>query len=503
MDRNNVILHMKDISKSFGSVQVLFNVALSLHEGEVKGLIGENGAGKSTLMKILTGEYQKDSGRISLFGEPVDVLTPGIALQKGIAMVYQELNNAQDMTIAENMFIGREIKKYGWRDKKEMNRKTAEYLRALDLSFSPEEKMRNLTVSEMQMVEIAKVVSYGSRIIVLDEPTSSITQDGVEKLFQVVRKLKGMGIGIIYISHKLEELFELTDSIVIMRDGHIVREDATGNLTQDELIRLMVGREIEDVFPEKNTEFGEVVLKVEDFSRGEEFQNISFEVRAGEVVAFSGLVGAGRTEVMMALFGDQRAAKGTVRIHNRETVIRSPRAAVAKKMALIPEDRKRHGLNLSGTVEDNMMMVVEKETGRGKLFLDRKRRRKLGSEMIKSLNVRCNGLGQRVASLSGGNQQKIVLAKWLLSDSDIYILDEPTRGIDIGAKIEIYRLIHRLAEQGKAIVLISSELNEIIGLSNKVIVMYEGRVTGEVSGDEIDQERIMSFAHAYDKEVGS
>lgn len=503
MDRNNVILHMKDITKSFGSVQVLFDAEFSLHEGEVKGLIGENGAGKSTLMKILTGEYQKDSGQISLFGEPVDVLTPGIALQKGIAMVYQELNNAQDMTIAENMFIGREIKKYGWKDKKEMNRRTAEYLSALDLSFSPEEKMRNLTVSEMQMVEIAKVVSYGSRIIVLDEPTSSITQDGVEKLFQAVRKLKSMGIGIIYISHKLEELFELTDSIVIMRDGHIVREDATGNLTQDELIRLMVGREIADVFPKKNTEFGEVVLKVEDFSRGEEFRNVSFEVRAGEVVAFSGLVGAGRTEVMMTLFGDQRAAKGTVRIHGKETVIRSPKAAVGKKMALIPEDRKRHGLNLSGTVEDNMMMVVEKETGRGRLFLDKKRRRKLSSEMVESLAVRCSGLGQRAVSLSGGNQQKIVLAKWLLSDSDIYILDEPTRGIDIGAKIEIYRLIRQLAGQGKAIVLISSELNEIIGLSNKVIVMYEGRITGEVSGDEIDQERIMSFAHAYDKEVGS
>lgn len=503
MDHNHVILQMTDINKSFGNVQVLFDVSFSLHAGEVKGLIGENGAGKSTLMKILTGEYQRDSGQIRLFGEEVDTLTPGIALKEGIAMVYQELNNAPDMTIAENMFIGREIKKYGWKDQREMNQRTVEYLKALDLPFSPDEWMRNLTVSEMQMVEIAKVVSYGSKIIILDEPTSSITQDGVEKLFQVVRKLKAMGIGIIYISHKLEELFELTESIVIMRDGHVVKEDATGSLTQDELIRLMVGRKIEDVFPEKNTVFGEVVLKAEHFSRGEEFQDVSFEVRAGEVVAFSGLVGAGRTEVMMTLFGDRRATGGKVFIHGQEISVRSPGAAVKRRMALIPEDRKRHGLNLAGVIEDNMMTVVEKKIGRGKLFLHRKRRRKLTKEMIDSLDVRCSGPVQRVVSLSGGNQQKVVLAKWLLSDSDIYILDEPTRGIDIGAKIEIYKLIRRLAGQGKAIILISSELSEVIGLANKVIVMYEGRVTGEVTGDEIEQERIMSFAHAYDKEVGS
>lgn len=500
---DKTILRMQKISKSFNHVQVLFDVDFELKAGEIKGLIGENGAGKSTLMKILTGEYLKDSGQIELFGRKEEITTPQNALKLGIGMVYQELNNAPDMTIAENMFIGREISKFGFLGKKEMDRRAVEYLKKLNLSFAPSQKIGGLTVSEMQMVEIAKVVSYGSKIIVLDEPTSSITQDGVEKLFEVIRILQDMGIGIIYISHKLDELFELTDSIAVMRDGHMVGVARTEEITQDELIRQMVGREVNDIFPQKDSHPGDVMLRVDHFTREGEFRDISFAVHAGEVVAFAGLVGAGRTETMMSLFGERKPESGEVEVFGKKTAILSPMAAVRNKMSLIPEDRKRHGLNLLGSVEDNIEIVVEKRNGFGKLFVNMRQKKEDGRRMIEELAIKCNGPGQQVLSLSGGNQQKIVLAKWLLSDADIFILDEPTRGIDIGAKIEIYKLIRRLAQEGKAIVLISSELNEVIGLSDRVIVMCEGRITGELSGEDINQETIMYYGHLYDKGVKS
>lgn len=500
MSTEKVILRMEKICKSFNHVQVLFDVDFSLAEGEIMGLIGENGAGKSTLMKILTGEYQRDSGRIEVFGKEADLSTPRKALELGIAMVYQELNNAPDMTIAENMFIGREIKKHGFADKKKMNQLAAEYMKVLDLTFSPTTKLRDLSVSEMQMIEIAKVVSYGPKIIIMDEPTSSITKRETDKLFGIIRKLREMKISIVYISHKLEELFELTDQITIMRDGHVTCRDATANLTKDMLIRQMVGREIVDVFPPKNESFGEVLLEAKQISRHKEFQNISFQVRQGEVLGFYGLVGAGRTETMMALFGDRKLDSGSVLVRGKAVQIRSPRAAVAQKIALIPEDRKRHGLNLVGSVEENIGTVVEQRDSIGGFFVNRHLRQKNSQKMIQSLAIRCNGRKQAAISLSGGNQQKIVLAKWLLSDSDIYILDEPTRGIDIGAKIEIYKIIQDLAKQGKAVILISSEMNEILGLCNRVMVMYEGKLTGELAGSDIQQEKIMSLTHAYKKE---
>ena len=496
------VLEMKGIDKKFGDVQVLFGVDFNLHEGEIKGLIGENGAGKSTLMKILTGEYQKNAGEIVLYGKPTEIISPRNALDLGISMVYQELNNAPDMTIAENMFIGREIKKRGFADKKEMNRQAEQFLRDFELNFSPTQRMRDLSVSEMQMVEIAKIVSYESKIIVMDEPTSSITRGETEKLFRLLRKLKSRGISIIYISHKLDELFELTDTISVMRDGCMVCTDETKNMSEEELIRLMVGRKIEDIFPRKNDELGEVLMKVENLTRKGEFQDVSFSVRRGEVVGFAGLVGAGRTETMMTLFGERKPDSGTIEIKGKQVTVKSPARAVSEKVALIPEDRKQHGLNLIGSVEDNIEFVVEKKNSQWGLFLNRKKKKQDAEDMVQKLSIRCNSILQSVLSLSGGNQQKIVLAKWLLSDPDIIILDEPTRGIDIGAKIEIYKIINQLARDGKAVVLVSSELNEIIGLSNRVIVMYEGRVTGELQGDEIEQENIMAYAHAYNNGGG-
>lgn len=501
MDNETNALRMSGICKSFNGVQVLFDVDLTLRQGEIMGLIGENGAGKSTLMKILTGEYQLDNGTIELFGQQASITTPRSALELGIAMVYQELSNTPDMTIAQNMFIGRELrKKSGFADAKRMTEQTAEYLKVLDLNFDPDRKLRTLTVSEMQMVEIAKIVSFQPKIIVFDEPTSSITQAEAEKLFAVIRQLRDMGISIIYISHKLEELLELTDEITVMRDGKVVSCSSTNTMTKDELICRMVGREINNIFPPRNHTFGDVLLEVEHISKKGKFDDVSFSVRAGEILGLSGLVGAGRTETVMALFGDDRPDCGVVRIKGKTAKIKAPKDAIAHGMALLPEDRKLHGLNVIGSVEDNMEAVVEKRVAHLGFLVDRKRRSAAADNMISTLSVKCSGKDQHVLYLSGGNQQKVVLAKWLQTEADIFILDEPTRGVDIGAKFEIYRIIQQLACQGKAIVLISSELNEIIGLCNRVAVMYEGRIVSILEEDQISQERIMSFAHDYKKE---
>jgi ABC-type sugar transport system ATPase subunit len=496
-----IILEMTGICKRFAG-EVLHNVDLSLCEGEIHGIVGENGAGKSTLMKILTGEYRMNAGAVKLFGEPVHIANPRHAMDLGISMVYQELNNAPDMSIAENMFIGRELKKYGFADKKEMIRRTREYLAILDLDFDPDEKMRKLTVSEMQMVEIAKIISCNSKIIIMDEPTSSITETEAEKLFVILRKLKAMDIGIFYISHKLEELFALADRVTVLRDGEVMKTDTPKNLSRDELIRLMVGRQIEDIFPPKNTKFGETLLEAEGLTVRGQFADISFELRRGEILGFAGLVGAGRTETMMALFGHVKLDAGKVRLRGRETTLKSPKHSVRNHIALVPEDRKLHGLNLIGRLVDNTEMVVEGRNSRFG-FVNNLLKKQNAKKMITDLDIRCNGFDQLVRYLSGGNQQKIVLAKWLLSSPDIIILDEPTRGIDVGAKIEIYKIIHELAASGKGIIVISSELNEILGLCNRVMVMYEGRITGCLDGEDIDQETIMSCAHAAAKPTGN
>lgn len=500
MEKGQAALRMTKICKSFNHVQVLYDVDLTLYKGEIMGLIGENGAGKSTMMKILTGEYQKDSGEIELYGTPVSITTPRTALELGIAMVYQELSNAPDMTIAENMFIGRELKKHGLADKKAMAEKTREYLEILDLSFDPNKVLRTLSVSEMQMVEITKIVSYNPQIMIFDEPTSSITQKETEKLFKTIRKLRQMGISIIYISHKLEELLELTDRIVVMRDGRQVGSNKTSEITKADLIRQMVGREISNIFPPLNHEIGEILLEARGISRTGEFTDVSFNVRAGEVLGFSGLVGAGRTEAVMALFGDTKLSSGTVEINGKTVAVKSPATAIAHKIALLPEDRKLHGLNLIGSIQDNIDAVIERRLARRGALIDRRRRAETAEQMIRQMTIKCNHKDQHVIYLSGGNQQKVVLAKWLLTESDIIILDEPTRGIDIGAKFYIYKIINQLAKDGKAVILISSELNEIVGLCNRVAVMYEGQLVGILSEDEISQESIMSFAHDYKKE---
>lgn len=493
------LLEMEDVNKSFGTNHVLRNVRFDLHSGEVHALIGENGAGKSTLMKILMGIYDADSGEVKISGEKVAFSDPSQALHMGVAMIHQELNPIPDMSIAENIFMGKEKKKGFFSDKKSQEKEASLYMEMLGLDLSPSTLMRNLDVSQMQMVEIAKTLSYGAKIIIMDEPTSAITDSEVEKLFQNIRKLKSQGIGIIYISHKMDELFEISDRITVLRDGQYVLTSDTGDITPQELIRAMVGREINEIYPEHKSEIGKTLLSVKNAGRAGEFKNISFDLHRGEKLGIAGLMGAGRTELVMALFGAERLTEGTVEIEGKEVHIRSPRDAINHKMALVTEDRKYYGLNLMASVEDNIVSVIEKNISKGG-FYNRGKGRKYAEDMVGKLDVKVTGVKQIVKSLSGGNQQKVVLAKWLLNDPDIIIFDEPTRGIDVGAKTEIYRMIEDLACQGKGIVIISSEMPELIGLSHRMIVLHEGKMTGKLKKEEMSQENIMTLASGYSKE---
>ena len=487
------LLKMQNISKSFGTNRVLDHVQFDLMPGEVHALIGENGAGKSTLMKILMGIYEADEGTVEMEGKKVFFPNPSKALEAGIAMIHQELNPILDMSVSENIFTGKEIRKYGFVDKKAQEEEAAHYLQELGVTISPATLMRKLSVSEIQMVEIAKTLSWGARIIIMDEPTSAITESEVSKLFENIRMLTQKGIGIIYISHKMDELFEISDRITVLRDGTYISTSNTAEITPRELIRRMVGRDITEIYPEHGSKAGEMILSVKNASRSGEFSNISFDLHRGEKLGIAGLMGAGRTELVMALFGATRLDSGSVEIGGEAVQMKSPGDAISHKMALISEDRKFYRLNLVGSVEDNIVSIVEGKISRFGFF-DKKKSRELTDDMIGKLRIKTSSPKQLVKNLSGGNQQKVVLAKWLLDDPDILIFDEPTRGIDVGAKAEIYKIIEELACEGKAIIIISSEMPELIGLSHRMIVMHEGEKTGELSGEEMTQERIMTLA---------
>lgn len=452
------LLEMKEICKSFGTNNVLKNVQFDLFAGEVHALIGENGAGKSTLMKILMGMYKKDSGSLSVLGSDEAYTNPDQALKAGVAMIHQELNPIPDMSVAENIFLGKEKRKWIFTSKKEQEKESKRYLDMLGIDLEPSVLMRELSVSEMQMVEIAKALSYGARIIIMDEPTSAITEAEVEKLFQNIKMLKEQGTGIIYISHKMDELFEISDRITVLRDGQYVFSKKTKDLCPNDLIKAMVGREITEIYPESKSKIGEVILKVKHASR-----------------------------------------KGEIEIGGVPVRIQSPKDAIRQKIALVTEDRKRYGLNLTASVEDNAVSVIESSLSKFG-FYRRKLGRKAAEEMISRMNTKVTGMDQIVGSLSGGNMQKVVLSKWLLNDPDIIIFDEPTRGIDVGAKAEIYKIIEELACKGKGIIIISSEMPELIGLSQRIIVLHEGEQTGELRGKEMTQENIMTLASGYRKE---
>ena len=487
------LLQMTAISKRFGANVVLSDVKFELRHGEVHALIGENGAGKSTLMKILMGMYRADGGSIQVEGVTRRFASPSEALRAGIAMIHQELNLVPEMTIAENIFLGREKRRYGLIDRAAQEAEAGEHLRTLGMTLDPAELVRNLSVSEMQMVEIAKTISCNARIIIMDEPTSAITDEEVHRLFACIRVLQARGIGIIYISHKMDELFTISDRITVLRDGQYIGTRKTGEFDRQDLIRMMVGREVSEVFPSRESAPGDELLRVEHLSLRGVFEDVSFVLRRGEILGLAGLMGAGRSEVAMTLFGHHAASSGTIRIDGKVCTIRAPWDAIGHRIALVSEDRKRFGLNLMASVCDNIVMVIEAGLGRFGLF-NRRAAVQRAERMIARLGIKTFHHSQVVQSLSGGNQQKVVLAKWLLNEPEIIIFDEPTRGIDVGAKAEIYRLIHEIVNAGKAVLLISSEMPELIGLADRVLVMCAGRKTGELEGANITQENIMNLA---------
>ena len=498
---SEILLNMHGIQKYFPGVHALDNAHLELKAGEVMALIGENGAGKSTLMKILTGIYTKDDGVIELYGKPTEITSPHHAQQLGISIVHQELNLMQDLTVAENIFVGREPSKGPFLNQREQNRMADDLLQSLHLNISAKTAVKRLTVAKQQMVEIAKALSFNNtRILIMDEPSAALTTSESEDLFKFIRRLKATGVGVIYISHRMDELKEITDRITVMRDGQYVDTVSTAETTIDQVVQMMVGRVIYEEPKSRSNVPGDapVVLEAEGLVSAD-VKNVSFKLRKGEILGFAGLMGAGRTETMRLICGADRREAGTIRINGREARIRTPRDAVAAGIGYLSEDRKRYGLCLGLSVADNTAMP-SLESLSGPVFVRDGAVEKQTREFIEKIKIKTPSSQTLVRTLSGGNQQKVVIAKWLLRDCDILIFDEPTRGIDVGAKSEIYKLMNQLAAAGKSIIMISSELPELLRMSDRVMVMCEGRITGELDIAEATQERIM--LHATMREVG-
>jgi len=492
----NVVLSMKEIDKRFAGVHALKGVDFELREGEIHALVGENGAGKSTLMKALTGIFPKDSGEIYYMGKLFNPQGPKEALDAGIAIVHQELNMMEHLTVAQNLFIGRETTKgRGWfLDEKKQNQRAADLFVRLNMQIDPEEKLSNLTVGKQQMVEIAKAVSHNLKVLVLDEPSAALTDREIDDLFKIMRELASKGVGMIYISHRLDEIGVITDRVTVLRDGEYVGTRDTKNLTKDEMINMMVGRVIYEKPKSKSNVAPDapVILKVENLNAGRLVQDVSFELRKGEILGFAGLMGAGRTETMRALYGADKAT-GDIWINGRKARIESPMDAVRQGIGYLSEDRKRFGLAVKLSVEENVVMASYEDLSPG-FFLPLKELHDVAAEYVKKLDVKTPSLAQYVNNLSGGNQQKVVITKWLIKNSSILIFDEPTRGIDVGAKSEIYHLMNELAQEGKSIIMISSELNEVLRMSDRIAVMCEGKLTGFLDIEEATQEKVMLLA---------
>jgi len=493
-------LEMRKICKAFSGVRVLEDVTLKVKAGEVHALMGENGAGKSTLMKILMGIYKADRGEIYLGSNKVEVHNPKDAMGKGISMIHQELNTVMDMEVAENIFIGRELlknDKLKLVDRARMREESARYLKKLEIDINPRALMRSLSIAQMQLVEIVKAISVNSKIIVMYEPTSAITDKEAVILFKQIEQLKKQGVAIIYISHKMNEIFRISDTITVLRDGQFIGSQPAGELDEDKLISMMVGRKITEIYPKDVAEIGDVILEVKDLSRGKRVHSANFQLKSGEVLGIAGLVGAGRSELAETIFGIVPKTAGDIFIRNKRVKIKNPSDAIGYRMALITEDRKRTGLNLAANVRENISLAALRNLANGGL-IDRRKEKKAAEEYISKLKIKTSGADAMVSNLSGGNQQKVVLAKWLLNEPEIIIFDEPTRGIDVGAKRDIYRIINELAKQGKAIIVISSEMPEVMGISDRILVMCEGKITGELQRKEFTQERIMSYSSRKD-----
>jgi len=489
------LLSAEGIRKEFPGVVALDDVEFKLKRGTVHALMGENGAGKSTLMKILAGIYTPDKGEVRLKGVDIRLKSPLDALENGIAMIHQELNLMPFMTVAENIWIRREPKnRFGFVDHGEMNRITARLFDRLKIKIDPEIEVRYLSVANRQMVEIAKAVSYESDVLIMDEPTSALTEREVAHLFEIIRDLRQQGIGIVYITHKMNELFEIADEFSVFRDGKFIGTHASSDVTRDDIIRMMVGREITQMFPKEEVPIGDVVLSVKNLTLDGVFRDVSFDVRAGEILGIAGLVGSGRSNVAETLFGVTPASSGTIAIDGKALSIDSPNTAIKNRMAFLTEDRKDTGCLLILDILENMQIAVLQDRFVKGGFVTEKQITAACEEMSRKLRVKTPNLQERIENLSGGNQQKVLIGRWLLTNPRILILDEPTRGIDVGAKAEIHRLVTELARNGVAVIMISSEMPEVLGMSDRIMVMHEGRVTGFLDSAEATQIKVMELA---------
>lgn len=494
--KNFSLLSLKNICKGFSGISVLKNIDLDIEAGEVHVLLGENGAGKSTIIKIMTGAYTKDEGEMYWEGKKVEINSPSDAMDLGIATIYQELNLIPELTVYENIFLGRELKhngKYSLLNRKEMKKKAVQYLKRLGQDISPNAKVSSLGIGQQQLVEIAKALTIDTKLIIMDEPTSSLSATEAQQLLQTIMELRKQGIAIVYISHRLEELKQIGDRITILRDGRTIDTLNVKETSTDKMIQLMVGRTLEDKYPKETFHLGKEGLRVENLRLKGSGKEISFTAYQGQILGFSGLVGAGRTELARGIFGVDPIENGKIYVFGQEVRIKSPADAIKAGLAFITEDRKSEGLILDQTLEFNMTIASLKKYKKG-LFIQPDQLKKGSENYIQELQVRPGDIQKHARKLSGGNQQKVVIAKWLCTQAKIFIFDEPTRGIDVGAKVEVYRLINSLVKNGAVVIIISSELPEILGVCDRILVMSEGEITADILREEANQEKIMKAA---------
>jgi len=492
--QDEYILRMSDIVKTFPGVKALDHCKLDVKKGHVHAVMGENGAGKSTLMKVLFGLYKQDEGEVWFNGHTRHFHGPHDALKNGLAMIHQELSNVRMLTVAENIFLGKEINhKVGLLNKSKMIKETKKLFEKLSIDIDPAAPMSSLSVSKQQLCEIVKAVSYNAELIVMDEPTSAITENEVEHLFRIIRTLLERNITVIYITHKLNEIFQIADEVSVYRDGQYIDTIDVKDVTKDMVVSMMVGREITDIYNKEKVEIGDTLLRVENLSCKGEFQDVYFDLRKGEILGVAGLVGAGRSELVETIFGVRKKTAGKIFIQDKEVAISSPKDAINNKMALLTEDRKFSGCFLPLNIMENTIMASTDAHSKG-MFFDFKKAAESSNSMKVALSIKTPSLQQKIMFLSGGNQQKVLVGRWLLTHPDILIVDEPTRGIDVGAKSEIYKLLTEIAKQGKGIIMVSSELPEILGMSDRVMVMSEGRMTGILPIEEATQAKILEYS---------
>lgn len=498
---SDYIVELFQVNKNFPGVKALDNVSFNLKAGEVLALLGENGAGKSTLMKVLSGVYEKDSGVIKAFGEIIENLTPKKAQDIGIAIIHQELNMCTHLSVAENIFLGREIVRNGMLAQREMNAEAKKILDNLSLEIDPETIVGTLPVSKQQMVEIAKALSTNAKVLIMDEPTSALTAKEIEELFKIIRKLRNEGHGIVYISHRLEELHHIVDRVTVLRDGQFIKTMDFKDTDMREIISLMVGRDIKEKYPKVDCVVGKKIFEVKNLNAGPLVRNINLELYEGEIVGIAGLMGAGRTETSRAIFGADPKNSGEIWLHGKRIIINSPADAIREGIVVAPEDRKKDGLCTKLSIKHNISLPNLNKLSKLLGFINKKQEINMTQTAVENLKIKLSNADVDAGSLSGGNQQKVVIGKWLANDSKIVIFDEPTRGIDVAAKVEIYHIMNQLKQQGIGVLFISSELPEILGISDRIIVMCDGRITGEMPAVDATQDKILELATRFESKL--